>query len=105
MSSAQTQTRAQPPDHHVDEDVDADAAIDEEDITLRCCAPVYALTAPVEVGEIGFVDPLLLLLLLLLESFWPLDPVNSHVLVLSPNAEVTPQFFHCKRKLAPRLAY
>ncbi|GJN66818.1 hypothetical protein VFPFJ_01029 [Purpureocillium lilacinum] len=53
MSSAQTQTRAQPPDHHVDEDVDADAAIDEEDITLRCCAPVYALTAPVEVGEIG----------------------------------------------------
>lgn len=57
MSSAQTQTRAQPPDHHVDEDVDADAAIDEEDITLRCCAPVYALTAPVEVGEIGFVDP------------------------------------------------
>ncbi|KAL3955732.1 hypothetical protein ACCO45_011295 [Purpureocillium lilacinum] len=29
-----------------------------------------------------------------LESFWPLDPVNSHVLVLSPNAEVTPQFFH-----------
>ncbi|PWI70610.1 hypothetical protein PCL_13009 [Purpureocillium lilacinum] len=65
MSSAQTQTRAQPPDHHVDEDVDADAAIDEEDITLRCCAPVYALTAPVEVGEIGFVDLLLLLLLLL----------------------------------------
>lgn len=64
MSSAQTQTRAQPPDHHVDVFVDADAAIDEEDITLRCCAPVYALTAPVEVGEIGFVDPLLLLLLL-----------------------------------------
>ncbi|UNI21659.1 hypothetical protein JDV02_007631 [Purpureocillium takamizusanense] len=29
-----------------------------------------------------------------LESFWPLDPVNSHVLVLSPNTEVTPQFFH-----------
>lgn len=31
-----------------------------------------------------------------LESFWPSNPAKSHVLVLSPHAEVTPQFFHCK---------
>lgn len=30
-----------------------------------------------------------------LESFWPTRPSHSHVLVLSPHAEVTPQFFHC----------
>ncbi|KAK3318539.1 hypothetical protein B0H66DRAFT_603121 [Apodospora peruviana] len=29
-----------------------------------------------------------------LESFWPTDPRYSHVLVLSPQAEVSPQFFH-----------
>ncbi|KAL6795297.1 hypothetical protein J3E68DRAFT_403892 [Trichoderma sp. SZMC 28012] len=29
-----------------------------------------------------------------LESFWPTRPSHSHVLVLSPHAEVTPQFFH-----------
>lgn len=31
-----------------------------------------------------------------LESFWPSDPMYSHVLVLSPHTEVTPQFFHCR---------
>lgn len=31
-----------------------------------------------------------------LESFWPTRPSHSHVLVLSPHAEVTSQFFHCK---------
>jgi len=29
-----------------------------------------------------------------LESFWPADPANSHVVVLSPQAEVSPFFFH-----------
>ncbi|KAL7822983.1 hypothetical protein V8C26DRAFT_388251 [Trichoderma gracile] len=29
-----------------------------------------------------------------LESFWPTKPSHSHVLVLSPHTEVTPQFFH-----------
>ncbi|KAI5868471.1 hypothetical protein GGS23DRAFT_32064 [Durotheca rogersii] len=29
-----------------------------------------------------------------LESFWPTVPENSHVLVLSPQAELSPQFFH-----------
>ncbi|KAF7547125.1 hypothetical protein G7046_g9103 [Stylonectria norvegica] len=28
-----------------------------------------------------------------LESFWPTKPTHSHVLVLSPHTEVTPQFF------------
>lgn len=28
------------------------------------------------------------------ESFWPVQPQQSHVLVLSPHAEVTPQFFN-----------
>ncbi|KAG6210972.1 hypothetical protein E4U35_003925 [Claviceps purpurea] len=27
------------------------------------------------------------------ESFWPTDPLKSHVLVLSPHTEITPQFF------------
>ncbi|KAG6009595.1 hypothetical protein E4U21_001962 [Claviceps maximensis] len=27
------------------------------------------------------------------ESFWPTDPLYSHVLVLSPHTEITPQFF------------
>lgn len=31
-----------------------------------------------------------------LESFWPANPKDSHVLVLSPNVELSPQFFHCK---------
>jgi hypothetical protein len=31
-----------------------------------------------------------------LESFWPADPVNSHVLVLSPQTELSPRFYHCK---------
>ena len=30
-----------------------------------------------------------------LESFWPVDR-HSHVLVLSPQAELSPQFFHCQ---------
>ena len=29
-----------------------------------------------------------------LESFWPADPFNSHVLVLSPQVEVSPLFYH-----------
>ncbi|KAI1762905.1 hypothetical protein GGR53DRAFT_395880 [Hypoxylon sp. FL1150] len=29
-----------------------------------------------------------------LESFWPSQPANSHVLVLSPQAELSPEFFH-----------
>ncbi|KAK7416059.1 hypothetical protein QQZ08_012141 [Neonectria magnoliae] len=29
-----------------------------------------------------------------LESFWPLRPRESHVLVLAPHTEVSPQFFH-----------
>jgi len=31
-----------------------------------------------------------------LESFWPSNPQNSHVLVLSPSAEVSRSYFHCK---------
>ena len=31
-----------------------------------------------------------------LESFWPSNPKYSHVLVLSPQAQLSPQFFHCK---------
>jgi hypothetical protein len=30
----------------------------------------------------------------LLESFWPADPFSSHVLVLSPQVELSPFFFH-----------
>lgn len=29
-----------------------------------------------------------------LEGFWPLDPVLSHVLVLSPQAELSPHYYH-----------
>lgn len=36
----------------------------------------------------------------LLESFWPADATKSHVLILSPHTEVSPQFFHCKFELA-----
>lgn len=31
-----------------------------------------------------------------LESFWPTNPRQSHVLVLAPHTEVSPQFFQCK---------
>lgn len=31
-----------------------------------------------------------------LESFWPANPVDSHALVLSPQTELSPHFFHCK---------
>ena len=31
-----------------------------------------------------------------LESFWPTNSARSHVLVLSPQAEVSPDFFQCK---------
>jgi len=34
-----------------------------------------------------------------LESFWPAHPTHSHVLVLSPQAELSPNFFHCKLAL------
>ena len=30
-----------------------------------------------------------------LESFWPSHPQHSHVLVLSPQTELSPEFFHC----------
>lgn len=29
-----------------------------------------------------------------LESFWPAQPANSHILVLSPQAELSPDYFH-----------
>ena len=29
-----------------------------------------------------------------LETFWPADPLSSHILVLSPQAELSPLFFH-----------
>lgn len=32
-----------------------------------------------------------------LESFWPANVDNAHVLILSAHTELTPQFFHCKR--------
>lgn len=31
-----------------------------------------------------------------LESFWPAQASHSHVLVLSPHTEVSPNFFHCE---------
>jgi len=30
----------------------------------------------------------------LLETFWPAEPLSSHVLILSPQAELSPLFFH-----------
>ncbi|RKF81598.1 hypothetical protein GcC1_024029 [Golovinomyces cichoracearum] len=30
----------------------------------------------------------------MMESFWPADPSNSHVLILSPQGDVSPMFFH-----------
>ncbi|OLN81016.1 hypothetical protein CCHL11_09978 [Colletotrichum chlorophyti] len=32
-----------------------------------------------------------------LESFWPTTPKFSHILVLSPQAELAPGFFHCEQ--------
>jgi len=38
-----------------------------------------------------------------LESFWPAVPQDSHVLVLSPQLELSPQFYHCEfNSLLPR---
>lgn len=37
------------------------------------------------------------------ESFWPSRPSHKHVLVLSPNTEITPQFFHCKPLFTSRV--
>ena len=34
-----------------------------------------------------------------LESFWPANQQQSHVLVLSPHTEVAPQFFNCKSEV------
>lgn len=31
-----------------------------------------------------------------LESFWPRKPTHHHVLVLSPDTELSPEFFHCE---------
>jgi hypothetical protein len=36
-----------------------------------------------------------------LESFWPAQPHQSHVLVLSPHVQFAPQFFHCTSSFAP----
>lgn len=38
-----------------------------------------------------------------LESFWPASPKYSHVLVLTPQAQLSPQFFHCKEPPHGRL--
>ncbi len=35
-----------------------------------------------------------------LESFWPAHPEHSHVLVLSSQVELGPDFFHCKTPTA-----
>lgn len=50
-------------------------------LTLHRRIPQHWLTA--EENSIRF-----------LESFWPADPPSSHVLVLSPQAELSPLFFH-----------
>jgi hypothetical protein len=50
-------------------------------LTLHHRIPQYGLTG--EENSIRF-----------LESFWPADPSNSHVMVLSPQAELSPLFFH-----------
>lgn len=34
-----------------------------------------------------------------LESFWPTHPQDSHVLVLSPQTELAPDFFHCTSRV------
>lgn len=50
-------------------------------LTLHHRIPQHGLT--VEENSIRF-----------LESFWPADPANSHIVVLSPHAELSPLFFH-----------
>ncbi|GKT85685.1 glycosyltransferase 2 [Colletotrichum tofieldiae] len=40
-----------------------------------------------------------------LESFWPTTPRHSHILVLSPQAELAPGFFHCGFGYATDLKY
>jgi hypothetical protein len=50
-------------------------------LTLHHRIPQHRLTA--EENSIRF-----------LESFWPADPFTSHVLVLSPQIELSPLFFH-----------
>ncbi len=35
-----------------------------------------------------------------LESFWPANSKDSHVLVLTPQAELSPKFFHCEQSCA-----
>lgn len=50
-------------------------------LTLRHRIPQQELT--VEENDIRF-----------LESFWPANPANSHVLVLSPQVELSPNFYH-----------
>lgn len=39
-----------------------------------------------------------------LESFWPRDPAHTHVLVLSPRVELTPQFLHCELAVSPAVS-
>ena len=50
-------------------------------LTLHHRIPQHGLTA--EENSIRF-----------LEAFWPADPATSHLLVLSPQVELSPQFFH-----------
>lgn len=50
-------------------------------LTLRHRIPQHGLTA--EENSIKFM-----------ESFWPADPMFAHVLVLSPQAELSPLYFH-----------
>lgn len=50
-------------------------------LTLHHRIPQHALTP--EENSIRF-----------LESFWPAEPTTSHVLVLAPQAELSPHFFH-----------
>ena len=39
-----------------------------------------------------------------IESFWPTEPSTNHVLVLSSNTELAPNFFHCKALQVPALS-
>lgn len=50
-------------------------------LTLRHRIPQQGLT--VEESDVRFM-----------ESFWPANPENSHVLVLSPQVELSPNFYH-----------
>jgi hypothetical protein len=40
-----------------------------------------------------------------LESFWPTTPKYSHILVLSPQTELSPQFFHCMSRPPTRTLF